>query len=849
MASGDGSKSSPSKLSYAIHKCSSFSSTYFPENILEDKPKDQTSRWSSDSNTPPQFLMLKLQRVAIVESITFGKFEKTHVCNLKKFKIFGGLTEANMIELLESGLKNDSYPETFTLKHDIDGYSFPCKFIKIVPLQSWGPSFNFSIWYVELNGVDDFEYVKPSISRFNSYREREAIRVCLKHLREHNYLDAFESLQKKTRIQLEHPLMTELHDILVMKGDYAGAEKFLERSADKNLFHDFISQQDYQASWAPISPEINSDGDNHHGGPDRPGMRGGHQMCIDPHGEVIYLFGGWDGNQDLADFWCFHLTTSKWTLISPNTELEGGPTPRSCHKMCLDSERRQIFTLGRYIDSQTPNRFLMKSDFFVYDIETNKWTLITEDTAAMGGPQLVFDHQICMDVEKQTIYVFGGRILSSSPSVSETLNPNLFSVVMNNNNNNEALVVGNVSPSRRRVSDVVEREFHQEDVEYQNFAAIGVDEILEGPGNGNNNQAVVPIPSASASSPSSASSELSYSGLFAYHIPTNSWTLLRCDVATPKPTVNTFRSRVGHSMLFHPGLRKLYVFAGQRSKEYLNDFFSYDVDNDEIEIISDGSKKNGHNTPSAGFTQRATIDPELNEIYIFSYKSLISSGKHKTIAIIGLSKDKDKRDENVQNSFWVFDITRKSWSCVYKNDASGESWNQIQNMEPCPRFAHQLVYDHVNKLHYLFGGNPGRTKDPKLRLDDFWRLRLIRPSRQDLLRRCKLMLRRQRFEELASQDSLTALLYLQTSLSELINHEDPQQTKEFQRLTLLLFSSDEDDTEGLRLLEEEEGAVCGEDSKDEDRVLKRSQLFDKLIRYFPEEMTQPKINLVDLLPL
>jgi hypothetical protein len=128
--------------------------------------------------------------------------------------------------------------------------------------------------------------------------------------------------------------------------------------------------------------------------------------------------------------------------------------------------------------------------------------------------------------------------------------------------------------------------------------------------------------------------------------------------------------------------------------------------------------------------------------------------------------------------------------------------------EPCPRFAHQLVYDHITKvnftqgnrkrsfitvllesnkvltyhfhlqLHYLFGGNPGRTKDPKLRLDDFWRLRLIRPAVEDLLKECKLMLRRQRFEELAAVDPLRALLYLQNSLSELIDHSNSQQTSE-----------------------------------------------------------------------
>lgn len=49
--------------------------------------------------------------------------------------------------------------------------------------------------------------------------------------------------------------------------------------------------------------------------------------------------------------------------------------------------------------------------------------------------------------------------------------------------------------------------------------------------------------------------------------------------------------------------------------------------------------------PMTGFTQRATIDPELNEIHVLS----------------GLSKDKDKREENVRNSFWIYDIARNNW--------------------------------------------------------------------------------------------------------------------------------------------------------------------------------------------
>lgn len=38
--------------------------------------------------------------------------------------------------------------------------------------------------------------------------------------------------------------------------------------------------------------------------------------------------------------------TVHWFIL-----YQGGPSARSCHKMCLDYERKQIFTLGRYLDS------------------------------------------------------------------------------------------------------------------------------------------------------------------------------------------------------------------------------------------------------------------------------------------------------------------------------------------------------------------------------------------------------------------------------------------------------------------------------------------------------------------
>jgi len=126
-------------------------SVYFVENfrkILEDQPSDQTSRWSSETNNPPQFLTLELHAPAIVEFIKFGKFDRSHVCNLKRFEVFGSWTDTGFVKLysgyfklifqcndnvlyVSSGLRNDSTPETFLLRHRIKDKNFPCRFIKI----------------------------------------------------------------------------------------------------------------------------------------------------------------------------------------------------------------------------------------------------------------------------------------------------------------------------------------------------------------------------------------------------------------------------------------------------------------------------------------------------------------------------------------------------------------------------------------------------------------------------------------------------------------------------------------------------------------------------------------------
>ncbi|CAB4058072.1 Testosterone 17-beta-dehydrogenase 3,Inactive hydroxysteroid dehydrogenase-like protein 1,Muskelin [Lepeophtheirus salmonis] len=189
-------------FSSSIHKYSSSSSTYTPENILDDKPKDQSSRWSSNTISPPQFLILKLERPAIVKFILFGKYEKTHVCNLKRFKVFGGIREDdNFIELLDSGLKNDSIPESF-------------------PTSIYGESTFLPL----LKSYNHLSYGKNNLGK---RRQSDCALSIFDSIIISKYMNYF---RKKTLIKLENEILTNLHDILVSSGNFVMAESIIDKA-------------------------------------------------------------------------------------------------------------------------------------------------------------------------------------------------------------------------------------------------------------------------------------------------------------------------------------------------------------------------------------------------------------------------------------------------------------------------------------------------------------------------------------------------------------------------------------------------------------------------------------------
>jgi hypothetical protein len=125
-------------------------------------------------------------------------------------------------------------------------------YIKIVPLLAWGANFNFSIWYVELRGINHPQLVDQAYYEYINYRETQVIRLCLKHLRQRNYMDTFHSLQHRTRIQLEDALLTEIHHCLVVQGDFVRLEMLMHQAAERNLFQDYIAECTYKPVWSRI---------------------------------------------------------------------------------------------------------------------------------------------------------------------------------------------------------------------------------------------------------------------------------------------------------------------------------------------------------------------------------------------------------------------------------------------------------------------------------------------------------------------------------------------------------------------------------------------------------------------
>ncbi|KIY47271.1 hypothetical protein FISHEDRAFT_45639 [Fistulina hepatica ATCC 64428] len=399
-------------LNYSITDYTSSSNErYAPQNVMKDDPRDVNSRWSSTpKGGTKQWILLRLENLSVLKSITFGKFNQPHQCNLKEFKIYIGLSPVNMMEVLHAGLKNDSEPEEFAIRYtNAAGVPFPIEYVKVVPLAAHSPNSNTSIWYIKLSGIVDSILVNEVSESYDGHRETLVLRHVLKHLRSRRLLTAYEEIRSRTGLMTEHPIVSELYRRVVLEGDWDVAENLLSKMAATNLFDEYLFGLSPHAKWTRIR-STDADGNI-------PTPRAGHAACFDPENKKMYIHGGFDGINTLEDFWVFDAQAGTWTLIEP---LQPHPGARSCHRMVFDELTGCIYLLGAFSEPCPPHQPRTRhacSDMYRYHtrgMQEGKWDIVCPDTALANGPPLVFDHAMAIDSAEQTIFVFGGCLVDDA---------------------------------------------------------------------------------------------------------------------------------------------------------------------------------------------------------------------------------------------------------------------------------------------------------------------------------------------------------------------------------------------------------------------------------------------------
>lgn len=718
-----------------------------------------------------------------------------------------------------------------------------------MPLAAHSPNYNFSVWHIALKGVTDATLVSRALLEHAEHRESMTIRLMLKHLRARGHQSAFNALLKSAQMEaprldqyppmspvpvlqrtaqrpFEHPLVTQLFQA-IMRGDWDAAEDCLERSAGDDgdssfdgqhrLFAAYVSKCAQQAQWTRL------DGTDRDG--DLPSPRGGHQLVVDSARGAAYLFGGWDGERDLNDLWLYNIADSRWRRLSSDTSEQGGPGPRSCHQMAYSSRSGLIYVLGRYVDYPTESETASDdqiahssapsggrrapalttsrdspatdstapqstaqsdcqpsepqtslpipapgknylSDFFRFSTRNERWDRLSSDTSADGGPKLLFDHQMVVDDESQILYLFGGRVAHWNPA------------------------------------------------------------------------------------------KIEFSGMWRYDCIQRTWTFVFDDDTRTKDKI---LGRIGHSMLLDVGRpgerrRQLWIMAGQRGDSYLGDMYTYDLVTRNVrEITHDYSR--GGKGPEPSFTQRAIIEPNKRQIYLFSG---------------GTKRNKSDATSKTRSSFWLYQIDRNEWTMIWQGRSSGSFTDHTESAlterrsaesaddsdyqddeepelvraplrlssgddedmtpqeaatasksqgrkqrhrdrEPSPRYAAQFGYEPNSETFFLFGGNPTDPGASTARLGDLWSLKLLRPGVKETLRRAKFAVRQQRFREMAaavprpgvadtrsprsgdlggstgsSADggiaAMQALVYLQTKVAEVVDHNVAEESRAFRKL-------------------------------------------------------------------
>ncbi|KAM0674430.1 Muskelin 1 [Gurleya vavrai] len=190
------------------------------------------------------------------------------------------------------------------------------RYIKIKPLQAWGINMNCCVWFVNLHGIDEKDFLYNMIKHNYDLITSECYKIVYNFLKKENKIETLNVLQKEANLHTESDIVKKIRK-LVYSEDFDGLEALFLIALKRNL----INRKEYLVGkWTRIT-NVNE-----------PKPRGGHAMAS--FEDKLFLHGGWDGTEELNDFWVFDCTTETWTKKDINLQT------RSCHKMIVFYSKR-----------------------------------------------------------------------------------------------------------------------------------------------------------------------------------------------------------------------------------------------------------------------------------------------------------------------------------------------------------------------------------------------------------------------------------------------------------------------------------------------------------------------------
>ncbi|KAG2073978.1 hypothetical protein BDR04DRAFT_1126925 [Suillus decipiens] len=468
---------------------------------------------------------------------------------------------------------------------------------------------------------------------------------------------------------------------------------------------------------------------------------------------------------------------SQWKRLH-GVDADGDtPSKRGGHAMALDPENGLIYLLGGWDGQKSLD------DFWVYDVSAERWRVISHSTSIeKNGPVARSCHKMVYDTKSGCIYLLG-RL-----GDGDILKPEDHQELLRR--------AGEVPDGSRSTAYCSEfYRYHTRGLDVGKWDLLSFDTASSGgPPLIFDHQMVMDceaqilyvsggrVVDGDWESPK-------YSGMYSYNVRTSKWKHLQQPPISP---------RSGHSMVLDPMLHTLFIFAGQRDDKYLSDMYAYDIASNTVtELFSNFSTSGG---PDACFTQRAIIDGQLKEIYIFCGLTRAQPGCALTIL-------------RADTPNWVYQYTHPSkpgkWTKILP-EVIREGGEPAE--VPLPRYAHQVVYDEGMKRVFMHGGNAGEVNtqvedvetevegsgdedrpsrvSKETRLDDFWTMKLLRAAPEEIIRRAKYQVRQQQFREMCEeQPAVKALRFLQTQVSAVVDHTNPEETSVFRALLGHLFST------------------------------------------------------------